>query len=132
MLVVNILAPPVGSGSARLAAWLGGHHLVNGLAGYWQANAVTLDSGGNVLLRAIDLGPGRPLAGSGWEAIAAWYDPCARHADFVVDTSTSRRPRQLGALVSQMEAVAGRPSKVYFYDGYVIAEWPGNLLSRLG
>jgi hypothetical protein len=134
MLAVNLASPPVPGGSARLAAWLGGQHLTSGLAGYWQANAVTVDSGGDVVLRAINLGPGRPVAGSDWEANAAWYGPSAPPADFVVGIPGPGRPaaRSPGRLVTQMEALAGRPDKIYFYDGYVIAEWRENLLSRLG
>jgi hypothetical protein len=31
-----------------------------------------------------------------------------------------------------MEAVAGKPAQVYFYDGFSIAVWHHNLLTRLG
>jgi hypothetical protein len=132
MLIVNITRPPVPAPTARLAGWLAVHRLTAGLAGYWQSNVVTLDSGGNVQLRAIELGHGGLLAESWWEADDAWYDPAAQHADFVVGTSSPGHPHDAGRLIGQMTNLAGRPAKIYFYDGYVIAEWSENLLSKLG
>jgi hypothetical protein len=131
MLVVNITSPPVTAGVSQLAVWLAGHHLTSGLAGYWQSNALTVDSDGDVQVRAIDLSGGRLVAGLWWEASSAWYQPTARPADFVVGISGPGHPPRAGTLVTEMEAVAGRPVRIYFYGDYVIAEWRENLLTRL-
>jgi hypothetical protein len=125
MLGYNATRPPVPAPPASLAGWLASHHLTRGLGGYWQSNAVTLASRGAVQVRAIDLDDGRLVAGSAWDASATWYDPASQYADFVVSP-------QAGLLVGAMEEVAGRPARIYFYDGCVIAEWHENLLSRLG
>jgi hypothetical protein len=128
MLIVNLTGPTVSGPTARLAAWLVAHHFTEGLAGYWRANVVTLQTDGLVQVRAVDLGPGRLVAGSGWESDAAWYDPATQYADFVLDAGGHTGTP---AFVRQMDAVAGHPANIYFYDGYVIAEWRENLLMKL-
>jgi hypothetical protein len=85
MLGVTISQPPVVSDPVALAAWLSAHHLTRGLGGYWQANIVTLATGGSVEVRAVDVVNGQLIAGSYWEADRAWYDPATHYADFVVD-----------------------------------------------
>jgi hypothetical protein len=132
MLVVNITRPPVPAPTAKLTVWLAAHRFTAGLAGYWQANAVTLDSGGYVQLRAIELGPGDIMAETWWEANDAWYDPSTQYANVLVGTTPPGHPGNAGRLIAQMRTLAGPPVKIYFYDGYVIAEWHENLLTKLG
>ena len=76
--------PPAAPQYAGLAAWLRAHHLTAGLSGYHQANIVTLETGGAVTLRPVTPGTGGRLAAYAWNASAAWYDPGARAATFLV------------------------------------------------
>jgi len=39
-----LISKPSQPSGAALASWLERHHLHEGIAGFWQANAVTLDS----------------------------------------------------------------------------------------
>jgi hypothetical protein len=128
----DVSRPPVASSPADLAAWLAGHHLTKGLGGYWQSNAVTLDSRGAVQVRAIDVNEGRLMAGGYWDADNAWYDPATQYANFVVSVPPPWHPKNPGSLIRAMEAVAGRPARIYFHDGLAIAVWQQNLLARLG
>ena len=116
---------------ANLAHWLAAHKLTRGLGGYWQSNSVTLDSSGNVMVRAIDINGGKLTTGAYWEASSAWYDPETGYANFIVDAPPPWHPDDAGVLVSHMEAIAGKPAKVYHIKGYTIAIWHENLLVRL-
>ena len=51
--------PPISPATAPLAAWLEAHGLTYGIAGYWDASIVTLQSGNRVQIRAVDLYPAR-------------------------------------------------------------------------
>ena len=48
--------PPVTPAAVPLAAWLEAHGLTYGIAGYWDASAVTVQSGNRVQVRAVDMG----------------------------------------------------------------------------
>jgi hypothetical protein len=122
---------PVPGQVANLAHWLAEHKLTSGLGGYWQSNGVTLDSGGTVMVRAIDINGGKLTTGAYWEADSAWYDRKTRYANFIVDAPPPWHPDAAGVLVSHMEAIAGKPAKVYHIKGYTIAVWHKNLLGKL-
>jgi hypothetical protein len=130
MLLSNAVQPPVQAQTPDLTVWLAAHDLTQGLAGYWQANAVTLDSRNTVRLRAVAVNHGALTSQSYWEASRAWYDPATHYADFVVSTGPARR-WQDQRLLRRMEAEAGRPARVYHFGPYTIAVWHRNLLSRL-
>src|SRR5579859_4741247 len=74
--------PPVPASNQDLAGLLVSQNLRQGLAGYWQADSVTLDSGGQVTLAPIY--GGSPYL---WEVDSAWFDPGTRYANFVVTVS---------------------------------------------
>jgi hypothetical protein len=132
MLGYNASQTQPGPGQvANLAHWLAEHKLTRGLGGYWQANSVTLDSGGTVMVRAIDINGGKLTSGAYWEASSAWYEPETAYANFIVDAPPPWHPYDAGVLVSHMEAIAGKPAKVYHINGYTIAVWHENLLARL-
>jgi hypothetical protein len=66
-----------------LTAWLEAHGLRYGLGGYWDGSIVTLQSGGQVAVRAVRVidGKVRPFA---WETNTFWFDPARHSANFVV------------------------------------------------
>jgi hypothetical protein len=86
----DIVQSPPASASSELAVWLGDHHLDYGLATYWSASSVTLDSGGLVQVRPVN----RPVQGGGridavqWESKPSWYDPGRHDARFLIVPST--------------------------------------------
>src|ERR1700722_10514653 len=105
---VAAMVPPLvtikqsGPADASLARFLEAHQLRNGLAGYWNADSTTLDSGGRVVIRPVRFSRGHGLWGYPWEIDA------------------------------EAVATFGRPSQRYDYQGYVIMVWRKNLLSQLG
>jgi len=130
MLVFDAVQPPVPAPMANLASWLAEHDLNEGLAGYWQANSVTVDSRGTVQVRAVAVNSGRVTAQAYWEARKDWYDPATHYADFVVGVGRAAR-WQDQVLLRQMAATAGRPVTVYQVGPYTIAVWHENLLKQI-
>jgi hypothetical protein len=120
-------APPANSG---LTGWLLRHRLSNGLAGYWQSNSVTLDSGGKITMRQVRGGSGgRPVVRL-WETDTARLRPGGNTADFLVLTSGRTAPRP-PVTIAGAEAEFGRPWHVWHYRDYTVLVWRENLLVPL-
>ena len=120
--VVQPAAPPDGS---QVASWLEAHHLRYGLGGYWQSSIVTVDTGGQVKVRAVvGITAMEPYL---WSAKPSWYDPAAQQANFVVLDSTP------GYLYWEPRAVIakvfGRPAHEYNVGPFTVMVWDRNLLS---
>jgi hypothetical protein len=130
MLLSDAVQPPLPTPAAALTVWLAEHDLTQGLAGYWQASSLTLDSRDTVQVRAVAVSHGVLASQAYWEASRPWYDPAAHYADFVVSMGAARNWADQ-TLVREMEARAGRPAEVYRFGPYTIAVWHRNLLTRL-
>jgi len=112
---------------APLASWLQAHHLRYGLGGYWESSIITVQTGGQVTVRALlkdTIGPDL------WLAKPEWYDPATQRADFVVLSNTTGftdnwEPR---ALVARY---FGRPARVYNVGPYTVMVWDRNLLASV-
>jgi hypothetical protein len=112
---------------ASLASWLQAHHLRYGLGGYWEGSIITVQTGGQVTVRALlkdTVGPDL------WLAKPEWYDPATQRADFIVLSSTpgftnNWEPR---ALIARY---FGRPAKTYNVGPYTIMVWDRNLLASV-
>ncbi|HSZ39757.1 MAG TPA: hypothetical protein VK817_07350 [Trebonia sp.] len=125
-----ITGPAFRPANQSLTGWLESHHLTNGLAGYWQTNSVTFDSGGQITMRPVNGGKdGRPVVKL-WETDTAQLNPATNSANFLVLTTGHLAPSppvtEKGA-----EAKFGKPSHVYHYDGYTILVWKKNILVPL-
>jgi hypothetical protein len=115
-------APQPASFNQKLATWLEVHHLRYGLARYWHASAVTVDSRGQVAVRPIDTANDEILL-THWNSQASWYDPRRHDAQFVIWPARNR-----GSLRS-LRGALGNPDKTYLVDGYAIMVWDTNLLN---
>jgi hypothetical protein len=112
---------------APLASWLQTHHLRYGLGGYWESSIITVQTGGQVTVRALlkdTIGPDL------WLAKTEWYDPATHRADFIVLSSTpgftnNWEPR---ALIARY---FGRPARVYNVGPYTVMVWDRNLLASV-
>jgi hypothetical protein len=127
--------PPDAPQYTGLAAWLRAHHLTAGLSGYHQANIVTLETGGVVTLRPVipDTSGGH-LAPYTWNASAAWYDPAAHTATFLLLADRGfAAPGSSGLTTRQAIAAFGPPATSYRYGEYAILVWRRgiNLLADL-
>jgi hypothetical protein len=117
---------PLGPPNQDLATWLVDHHYTEGLAGYWQANATTVTSGGKVLVAPLKLGS--PAVWR-WEASSDWYDPSKRQANFIV--AVTDPAGQVGISTSSARKSFGRPAHQYHVGRYVIMVYNYNLLTRV-
>jgi hypothetical protein len=118
---------------ARLEAFLGQHHLTEGVGGYWNSSVITVDTGGAVTVRAVTQGCLKPYA---WESKPAWYDPAGHAAGFVLESSgtgyfsqwqaSPAALRRLGALLPAAGRATLDPG-----EGYTVHAYQGNLLAQL-
>ena len=127
-----VSARPAVPDAASLALWLEHHGLRQGIAGYWQASSVTVDSNGQVTMRAVnhDYVGAAGLAPYRWESNMTAFDPRTNDADFVVATAPGS---YWSATVTAAEAIAkfGEPARTYRFGQYTILVWRKNLLSDL-
>jgi hypothetical protein len=105
--------------TTQLTAWLEAHHLEYGLAGYWDASATTVQSGGKVMVRSINVRKGG-LTVPNYEDSTFWYDPARHDARFVVAQAHGLYP------VAPYERFFGKPAATY-----VILIYRENLLRAL-
>jgi hypothetical protein len=110
---------------AQLATWLTAHGLKNGLADYWEASSVTVNSGGMVHVRPI-----LPFAHEEpWMTNQAWYNPATSNANFLILDTWLNQPRRWTREVVIREF--GRPARIYRAGTLTILVWHKNILSRL-
>ena len=123
-------AQPVSTPAAvPLAAWLRAHGFSYGIAGYWDASAVTVQSGNQVLIRAITVKPGR-FAPFYWETRPDWYSPSRHDATFVIADTPRAYPND-NFTAAAAERYFGRPVAIYQVAGRWILRYRMNLLRRL-
>ena len=85
-----VTARPAAPANAALASWLADHGLHSGIANYWQANSVTLDSGGVVTMRDVwDYGRDGGIRPYPWEENTRLLDPRRNYANFVIAAAHS-------------------------------------------
>jgi hypothetical protein len=116
--------PPLTPATTPLAAWLEAHGLTYGIAGYWDASVVTLQSGGRVQIRAVDLR--NSVLVPGWETNFLWYTASRHDARFVVADRDGRYP------AAAFEKHFGRPVAAYPVASWLVLIYRTNLLWQLG
>jgi hypothetical protein len=112
--------------NAALAVWLQQHGLRSGLAGYWEASVVTVETEGAITMGSVTpLRSGR-LAPRHWEQDMRIFDPATHRADFVVLAPDSPMSE------ADVLRTFGPAAHVYRYETYTILVWGKNLLPDLG
>jgi len=123
----EVSQPTVPPANTQLASWLLDHHLTYGLSGYWTSSSVTVDSGGQVEVRALmQFTMKRDL----WMSNVSWYDPRSHYANFIVLDShpgfmSHWEPRAL------IRKYFGRPARTYHTGPYTVLVWNRNLLDSI-
>jgi hypothetical protein len=135
-LGLELTAPTAPTQAAQLTAWLESHPLGTGLSGYWEANVVTLTSGGRVAVRPTAITDGR-VAPTPANTKSVWFDPALSRVDFVVlGPSVPGAPGDPGypGFTDRQAVLAtfGKPSRTYHVGQYTILWWPKNLLADVG
>jgi hypothetical protein len=125
-LAYNDVQPEPPPGSTPLATWLEAHHLASGLAGYWESNITTVDTGGRVRLASVTNGG---TTAEPYESDATWYDPARYQANFIVSLAGSQDLSPVTP--ARVRAWYGTPERVYRFDGYTVMVYDYNLLTRV-
>ena len=115
-------APP---DNAAVTGWLEQHGLRGGLAPYWEASSITLDSGGAITMGSVKP-DGKRLAPWHWNEDMRIFNPANHSASFLI-TVPGAWPTPAMA-----RAAFGAPARVYHVRTYTIMVWNENLLRRLG
>jgi hypothetical protein len=137
-LGLELSAPTAPPQAAPLTAWLESHPIGTGLSGYWEANVVTLTSGGRVAVRPVAVTGGR-IAPSVSQIRDDWFNPARSRVDFVVlrpavpgAPGVPGVPGYPGFTDRQLVlATFGKPSRTYHVGQYTILWWPKNLLADI-
>ena len=127
--------------SQQLATWLEAHHFRYGLAGYWQASIVTVETGGKVDVRSITKigGKSDKVKTVDKQSLESWYNPRLNYANFVVTYpgSAGTEPftgyTSVGGfdLTKDVYATFGKPARTYHDGPYTIYVWNKNLLTDI-
>jgi hypothetical protein len=118
--------------NAQVAAWLRANHLSYGFGDYWNANAMTVDSGNQVQVRYVSR-IGDKLVYRPWETENSWYDPAQHDATFLVTPGPAGvcSPGTPAGWEAAARATFGPPSGTYRVAGFTILVWHKNLLREL-
>jgi hypothetical protein len=118
--------PSAAQRTAPLAAWLDAHGLRYGIGWYWDASMVTVQSAGQVQVRAV--WPARQGIGAyDWETDASWYDQSQHDATFVVTPLAHQQDWFTSAIYNYF----GRPAATYREAGVLILVYRKNLLKQV-
>ncbi len=121
--------PPTPPPAAPLAAWLMAHGLRYGIAGYWNASAVTLQSGNQVQVRPVNKVAGEFVA-MNWETKTDWYYPTWHDATFAIaDPANAHSNHSIPAW--KFERHFGRPAAIHWVADRKILVYRTNLLDRV-
>jgi hypothetical protein len=112
--------------NAALAAWLQQHGLRSGLAGYWEASVVTVETEGAITMGSVTPLRTGKLAPRHWEQDMRIFDPATHRANFVVLAPDSPMSE------SDVLRTFGPAAHVYRVETYTILVWSKNLLPDLG
>jgi hypothetical protein len=122
--------PPAVPPAVPLAAWLKAHGLRYGLAGYWDASPVALESGGQVQVRAVTRKAGAYRAYD-WETKLGWYNPSRHDATFVIADPRHAWPTE-DYTAAGFERYFGHPVAIHRVAGRRILIYRANLLGQVG
>jgi hypothetical protein len=114
-------APP---DNAAVTGWLEQHGLRSGIAPYWQASSITVDSGGTITMGSLH-SSAKGLAPWRWMEDMRIFNASDHTANFFVTLPGSLTP-------AMARATFGPPARVYHFQTYTIMVWNKNLLRDLG
>ncbi|HVB44979.1 MAG TPA: hypothetical protein VNF47_20075 [Streptosporangiaceae bacterium] len=110
----------------RVAAWLQAHHLRYGLAGFWDASSISVETGDRVMVRPVRTYQDEVVT-TNRETDSSWYDPKLHYADFVVWTSSAVCANAC-LTEAGLAGGFGRPAAAYQVGSYLVLVYHRNLL----
>lgn len=125
VFVWHASAPARHEPKRQITAWLEANDLTHGLGSYWNANDLTLISGGKVVVAPL-IG-GERIKAYRWESKADWYDPSLHEARFIVlDTI-----RPAFGTIEQAREQFGEPTQRRDFGVFAVLVYDHNLLIDL-
>ncbi len=117
------------SANLAVAHWLQRHHLHYGVAGYWNANSITADTGGEVKIRPVRQYQHR-LVTTPSESDVRWYDPARHDARFLL---LAPGPSCWNVCLKSryLRAEFGRAKHIYRVGHWQVLVYHRNLLAGL-
>jgi hypothetical protein len=109
--------------TAPLAGWLEAHGLRYGIAGYWHASIVTLQSGNRVQVRTVNVWG--KIEAAGWESNALWYNASRYDATFAIADYYGEYS------AARFEHFLGKPAAAYRVAGEWVLVYRTNLLRQI-
>jgi hypothetical protein len=126
LLGIAAAHPQAAPRNVSLAAWLERHNLRSGLAPYWEAASVTVDTGQAVkMLSVAQSGWHGQLAPRKWQADVRVPSPGQDSANFVIVSPAE------DVHLSRALAAFGKPAASYQYGPFTILVYRQNLLPEL-
>lgn len=114
----NTLGPAAPQEARQLSAFLNRTGLHAGIGDYWSSSIVTVDSGGAVAVRPVDLGQDGTLVRYTKQSAASWYAG-QKFQFFVYDSAHVWQDVTATAAIKTY----GVPSTRYLVGTYVILKW---------
>jgi hypothetical protein len=130
-LAIAASQAPAYPANGALTHWLEAHGLHTGVAGYWQADSVRLNSGGRVLIAPLWVTQGGKVIPYRWEIVGSWFDPGATHANFMIQATDPDGNQVPDITQAWMYTRLGPPVRVWHFQDYTITVWNQNLLAHL-
>jgi hypothetical protein len=134
VLAHDFVQPPAPDADTQLAAFLTAHHLDYGVATWWEASGVTVDSGGKVQVRPVNRNEvNGHLMAIQRDSVPSWYDASRHDATFLI-VPHFRMSCVQGShyqWTTTLNADFGPPAATYKVAGFTIDVWNENLLSRI-
>ncbi len=125
LLLHNATSPAQKNPNVRVATWLRRHHLTYGLAGFWNASSVTVETGGNVKVRPVRTYQDTVVAPN-FQTNSTWYDPNKNYANFVIWTRSGCG--DLCLTKKGLQGAFGTPASVHPLGQYIVLVYNKNLL----
>ena len=134
----EIRQPVAPAQNEALVPLLKGLHLTSGLSGYWAADDLTLDTGGQIVIRSLNRLGGKMIPSMKLDE-PAWYDPRREYANFVVLYEGSAGTPPFNGFTGvppftyekEVLATFGQPARTYHDGQYTIMVWNKNLLADM-
>jgi len=106
----------------QLSTFLMSRHLRAGIGDYWSSSVVSVDTGGSVVVRPVDLNPSGTLVRYEKQTTKAWYSGQSFQF-FIYDTADNWFNVNGATAVKTF----GKPSRIYSVGTYRVLEWPHTL-----
>jgi uncharacterized membrane protein YwzB len=128
-LLGNATAPSQINPNQKVAFWLERHHMTYGLAGYWNASAVTVETGGHVQIRPVRTYLSSVVT-TNFQTDSTWYDPSKHYANFVIWTNKNFCG-DLCLTRTGLQTTFGKPARVVQVGQFTVLIYNRNLLTSV-